>query len=43
MSNFSADLMKHKQAFTLSLELQMNKPILRKTIVRGQSGGPHSL
>lgn len=43
MSNFSADLMKRKQAFTLSLGLQMSKPILRKAIVCGQSGGPHSL
>lgn len=43
VSNFSADLMKHKQAFTLSLERQMSKPILRKATVHGQSGGPHSL
>lgn len=43
VSNFSADLMKHKQAFILSLELQMNKPILTKATVHGQPGGPHSL
>lgn len=43
VSNFSADLMKHKQAFTLSLEWQMSKPILRKVTVHGQSGGPHNL
>lgn len=43
MSNFSADLMKRKQAFTLSLELQMNKTILKKATAHGQSGGPQSL
>lgn len=43
MGNFSADLMKHKQAFTLSLELQMKKPTLRKAAAHGQSWGPQSL
>lgn len=40
VSNFSADLMKRKQAFTLSPELQMNKPILRKAMSVDSEGVP---